>query len=144
MDDSTSALPSVIPYLLYEDAAAALTWLTSAFGFVETLRVPDADGRVTHAELRAGDGVVMLGQPSEGYRSPNATGHRSQYVMVTVDDVDAHCARAQSVGAAIVSPPEDQPYGDRMYAVDDLEGQRWFFSQPIRATAPEEWGAVRA
>jgi PhnB protein len=56
--------PRITPYLLYEDCAAAIDWLTKAFGFRETVRFADEEGVVTHAELRLEDGVVFLGHPS--------------------------------------------------------------------------------
>ena len=142
MDETTTTAPPA-PYLLYENASAALAWLATAFGFTETLRFAGPDGAVRHAEMRCGGGVVMLGQPAD-YQSPKRSGHRCSLVVVTVDDVDAHFAHAKAAGATIVSEPEDKPYGDRMYSADDPEGQRWFFSQPVRTGAPEEWGAVRA
>ena len=46
---------AVIPMLAYEDGAAAIDWLTSAFGFSEQTRFTDDDGTVTHAG--AGDGI---------------------------------------------------------------------------------------
>ena len=41
----------ITPYLLYEDAAAAVDWLTRAFGFTERVRFAEDDGLVSHAEL---------------------------------------------------------------------------------------------
>jgi uncharacterized glyoxalase superfamily protein PhnB len=63
---------------------------------------------------------------------------------VFVDDVEAHFAVARSAGARVVAPVKDQPYGDRNYVVEDLEGHRWMFSQRIRNVPPEEWGAAAA
>jgi uncharacterized glyoxalase superfamily protein PhnB len=52
-------------------------------------------------------------------------------VMVRVTDVDAHYAQAQQAGVHIISPPTDQPYGERQYVADDLGGHRWTFSQTM-------------
>jgi uncharacterized glyoxalase superfamily protein PhnB len=120
--------PTVCPYLLYEDAAAALEWLTRVFGCAERMRMTADVGVVHHAEIEfARDGVVMLGQPAD-YRSPKALGTATAWVHVYVDDVDAHYERAQAAGAEIVQPPADQPYGDRRYDVKDLEGHPWSFA----------------
>jgi uncharacterized glyoxalase superfamily protein PhnB len=147
-------LPTVIPMLSYEDAGAAADWLVQAFGFRERHRFADDDGTVLHAELELGDGVVMLGSPP-GYVAPRR--HRescdvarrtysSSYVvdgtLVYVDDVDAHAGRAREAGAALLSEPEDQPYGDRTYRVEDLEGHRWMFSKHLHDVAAEDWGAT--
>ena len=36
--------------------------------------------------------------------------------------------------------PTDFEYGERQYAVEDLAGHQWTFSQTLRDVAPEEWG----
>jgi len=135
----------ITPYLLYEDAAAALDWLSSAFGFKETLRFTDSGGRVSHAEMDAGGGgQFMLGEPGGGYRGPGHTGHHSCLLHVLVDDVDAHVERARAAGATILAEPVDKEYGTRSYRVEDLEGHRWDFATQLREVEPEEWGATRS
>ncbi len=131
-------MPRISPYLLYEDASAAVDWLTAAFGFRERMRMPGPDGKVAHAELELAGGVVLLGHPGPDYRSPRDHGHVCQLVHVYVDDVDAHFAHARSAGAKILSEPEDRYYGDRIYAAEDPEGHRWYFAQHLRDVAPED------
>jgi uncharacterized glyoxalase superfamily protein PhnB len=134
----------ITPYLLYEDAAAALDWLSTVFGFKETLRFTDANGRVTHAEMDAGGGgQFMLGEPGSGYQSPQRSGHHNAFLHVLVDDVDAHFERARAAGATIVAEPADKEYGTRSYHAEDLEGHRWDFATQLREVEPEEWGATR-
>ena len=73
----------IVPMIAYEDAAAAIDWLSAWV----------VDG-----------------------------------VLVTVDDLDAHHARAVSAGARVIRPVEDGPVG-RLYTAEDLEGHRWMFQQ---------------
>ena len=134
--------PTITPYLLYEDVAGALEWLSAAFDFRERLRFAGKDGSVSHAEVTLGDGVVMLGDPGPDYQNPKRAGQYSQLVHVYVDDVDAHCDRARQAGATILSEPKDEPYGDRRYDAEDPEGHRWSFAQRVRGMSPEEWGAT--
>ena len=134
---------TVIPYLVYENGAAAIAWLSDVLGFEEQLRMED-DGRVSHAELRMGAGELYLGEPGGGYRSPANGGYPGALVCVEIDDVDAHYAHAKAAGATIEEEPRDEPYGFRRYAVTDPEGHRWFFMQHLRDVPPEEWGAERA
>jgi uncharacterized glyoxalase superfamily protein PhnB len=135
----------ITPYLLYEDAAAALDWLSGAFGFKETLRFTDSSGRVTHAEMdTGGTGHFMLGEPGSGYQSPRRTGHVNSFLHVLVDDVDAHVDRARAAGATILAEPEDKEYGTRSYRAEDPEGHRWDFATQVREVEPEEWGATRS
>lgn len=135
-------VPRVTPYLLYEDVAAALDWLSAAFGFRERLRYAEEDGTVTHAEMTLEDGLVMLGDPGPDYRNPRQLGAVTHLVHVYVDDVDAHCEQARRAGAVILSEPADQAYGDRRYDAEDLEGHRWSFAQRVGDVSPAEWGAA--
>jgi uncharacterized glyoxalase superfamily protein PhnB len=51
----------IYPILQYRDAHAAIDWLERAFGF-ERVNVYDGpDGTVAHAELRHGEGMIMIG-----------------------------------------------------------------------------------
>ena len=138
---------ALIPMLAYEDGAAAIEWLTRAFGFREQLRFQDDDGTVNHAELETGSGTVMLSTPSPDYVSPRRLRELSpdarkmaevayviDGVLVEVDDVDAHFAQARDAGATILSDPEDVPdVGVRHYRVEDPEGHRWMFSQELQS-----------
>jgi PhnB protein len=122
---------TISPYLYYEDVESALAWLTRVFGFHERLRVPGADARITHAEMDFADSVIMMGHPGPDYKSPKRLGHVFQLQYVRVADVDSHFARARDAGAKILAEPKDQPYGDRTYAVEDLEGHHWYFAQHL-------------
>jgi uncharacterized glyoxalase superfamily protein PhnB len=136
---------AVIPMLSYEDGAAAIDWLTGAFGFREQVRFEDDDGTVIHAELATVSGTIMLATPTPDYVSPRRmreivaearkmaeVPYVIDGVLVEVDDVDAHFARAREAGATILSEPEDVPdVGVRHYRVEDPEGHRWMFSQEL-------------
>ncbi|HEX6491618.1 MAG TPA: VOC family protein [Gaiellaceae bacterium] len=134
--------PRISPYLYYQDAGAAIEWLTRAFGFRERMRMPAEDGRVQHAELEFDGGVVMLGTVTrEGFRNPKTLEVNTSSVYVYVDDVDAHFEAARSAEAEILQEPETQPYGDRHYGAKDPEGHEWWFGQHIRDVSPAELGA---
>ena len=117
---------AVIPELGYVDIGKAADWLCGAFGFRVRLRI--ADHRV---QLHAGDGAVVV---HDG--GPEGTSR----VMVRVEDVDAHCARARAFGAQILQEPTSFPYGERQYSAADPAGHRWHFSQSIADSDPAEWG----
>jgi uncharacterized glyoxalase superfamily protein PhnB len=132
----------IVPMIAYEDAAAAIDWLTEAFGFEERgQRYVMEDGTIGHAELEIGGGVVMLATPNREYQSPRT--HRKSCdaaarwldnpwvidgVLVLVDDLDAHHKRTVEAGATVIRPPEEGPDG-RLYTAEDLEGHRWMFQQ---------------
>jgi PhnB protein len=137
--------PRISPYVYYEDAAAAIDWLTKAFGFKERMRIPNKNGRVMHAELELDGGVVMLATPErENLANPKRLGTTTSSIYAYVDDIDAHFEQARSAGAEILQEPEDMPYGDRHYGAKDPEGQEWWFGQHVRDVSPEEYGATTA
>jgi uncharacterized glyoxalase superfamily protein PhnB len=135
-------MQTITPYLLYEDVDAALSFLSKAFGFKEMLRYTGEEGYINHAEMRLGDGKIYLGDPGDQYRNPKKLGNETVGIYVLVDDVDEHFERAKAAGAEVREEPTDQEYGERRYAAVDPEGHYWFFAQPIREVAPEEWGAT--
>ena len=123
---------TVTPYLLYEDADAALDWLAKAFGFREADRIAGPDGKVAHAEMVVGEGSsIFLGGPGGDYRSPKQVG-RTSLVYVYVAEVGAHHARAKEASAAIVEEPHDEAYSDRRYAAEDPEGHLWYFATQLQ------------
>jgi uncharacterized glyoxalase superfamily protein PhnB len=132
----------------YLDPHAGIDWLCRAFGFEVRLKVEGEGGRVEHAELVYGDGLILIGTAGEGdagkeqlrqrYASPRQLdGKHTQGLAVFVDDVDAHHARARAAGAQIFRQPDTTDYGaeywaDRTYGALDLEGHAWWFMQRMR------------
>jgi uncharacterized glyoxalase superfamily protein PhnB len=120
----------VIPCLRYRDAAAAIAFLRDALGFVEHATYPGEGGRIEHAEMLFGNGMVMLGSAREdgqGWLTAAEAGGFTQTNYVIVEDVDGHCARARAAGAEVTMAPRDESYGGRGYAVRDPEGNLWYF-----------------
>jgi uncharacterized glyoxalase superfamily protein PhnB len=116
--------PTVFPSLSYDDAQAAIDFLVSAFGAERHAVHASDDGSIQHAELRFGNGIVMLG-PARG-EFP-ATRGKSGSIYVVVDDPDAHYARARAAGADITRELADTEYGSRDYGAKDSEGNSWWF-----------------
>jgi uncharacterized glyoxalase superfamily protein PhnB len=101
----------------------------------------EPDGRLSHGEMEAGDGLIMIATPTRDYQGPKR--HRDSCeqaskwssvpyiidgVLVYVNDVRAHCERARGGGATILSEPEEGANGKR-YRVEDVEGHRWMFME---------------
>jgi uncharacterized glyoxalase superfamily protein PhnB len=114
--------PTVFPTLSYDDAQRAIDFLVEAFGAERHAVYAGDDGTIQHAELRFGNGIVMLGTANE--EMPTAAGGG---IYIVVDDPDAHCARARGAGAEITRDLHDEPYGSRDYTAKDPEGNTWYF-----------------
>jgi uncharacterized glyoxalase superfamily protein PhnB len=129
---------TVIPVLTYPDVRAAASWLASAFGAVEHVRIGE-DHRV---QMSIGSGAFVVAEPTPTRRPPVSGEPVSVSVMVRVEDVRAHCERARGAGAAIVDEPTDHMYGERQYSTEDLAGHHWTFTESIADVAPEEYGCT--
>jgi uncharacterized glyoxalase superfamily protein PhnB len=135
-------MQEIIPMLAYENGVAAIEWLCKAFGFIENKEMRFMEGdRLTHAELKLNDNIIMLATPTSDYISINK--QRSEYVqmnkwlsapyivnglLVYINDVDTHFENAKENGAEILSEIEEGFPGKR-YRSADLEGHRWMFMQ---------------
>ncbi len=85
------------------------------------------DGKVGHAAIRVGDTQIMLADeyPEMNFVSPETLGGTPVAFMVRVEDCDAAYDRAVAEGAKVLSPPEDQFWGDRMARIMCPYGYRW-------------------
>lgn len=138
----------IVPFIGYEDAAAAIEWLGKAFGFAEDRAARyEEEGTITHAELELHGATIYLATPA-GYASPRRLRETSELArraydnpwvidgnFVEVEDVDAHYERAVAAGATILREPEEPGYGYRIYAAEDLEGHRWMFGEPVASAS---------
>jgi PhnB protein len=123
---------TVSPYLLYENAERAVEYLHATFGFEERLARPGAAGRMHHELLLGDDGLVMLGQASESFRSPRSLDiYPPVLIHFYVNNVDELHERAKAAGAD-VTDLETSPAGDRRFNATDPEGQIWVFAQRER------------
>src|SRR5262249_1181663 len=64
---TTVKFGGITPYMHYEDAAAILDWLARVFGFRETSRYVDGDGRVREAGMLVGDSQLWISGRDPGY-----------------------------------------------------------------------------
>ncbi len=133
----TGSPPGMVPYLGYEDANRAIAFLTSAFGFDESVVYRDDGGAVVHAELTFNGGVVMIGTGADTQRV-DTRDHppAGRGVYCVVEDVEALFARAEAAGARVVWAPHDTEFGTRRCRVMDPEGYEWSFGTYAPKTTP--------
>ena len=123
---------AVIPCLRYRDAVAAIDWLCLNFGFTRHLVVPGDAGKIVHAQLVLGGGMVMLGSADNDsdyglqIRQPEEIGGvETQSPYLVVADADAVYRSVKAAGATIVIEIKDEDYGGRGFSCRDLEGHLW-------------------
>src|SRR5256885_4697784 len=105
---------AALPYLAVANARQAIAWYVETFGaaLVGDMYEMD-DGRIGHAELQIGDGVLYLSDesPALGVKAP-APQATSVSLMLHVADTDATLERARRGGAQVQREPYEN-YGAR-------------------------------
>jgi PhnB protein len=132
--------PRLTPYLIVDDAVAAIDFYSSVLGASERLRMAGPDGRVGHAELDIGDSMIMLADehPDMGVRGPRTVGGTPVTLHVYVEDVDDVFERALNAGAKALRQLENKFYGDRSGQFEDPFGHRWDVASHVEDVPPEE------
>jgi PhnB protein len=132
--------PQVTPYLCIDGASDAIAFYEKVLGAKERMRMPGPDGKLGHAEIEIGTGVVMLADefPDMGFVAPKKGGGTSVTVSVYLEDADAVYKAALAAGATSVREPETQFYGDRSAQFDDPWGHRWNVSTHVEDVPPDE------
>jgi len=132
--------PALMPYLAVDDAAQAIDFYKRAFGATELFRMAGADGRIGHAEIKVGEGVVMLADESleMGHKSPQTLGGTAVTLLFYVADVDAQFAKALAAGGTVKQGLKDQFYGDRSGTITDPFGHIWTIATHKEDVSPDE------
>ena len=123
-----------IPAMSYQDATAALDFLTKAFGFKEHFVYRDETNNVHHAELSLGNAMIMIGPQRKESAFGKMTaiptevnGLNTQTAYIIIDEIDDHYKNAKANGAEIIMDIKDEDYGGRGYSCKDPEGYIWSF-----------------
>ena len=111
---------TVTPYITVKQPDDLINFVTQVFGATETFRTTGSAGG-THAEVKIGDSMVMIGGAEHIDAMPVA-------VHLYIPDVDAAYQRALEAGATSLFEPADQPYGERSGAVQDANGNKWYIA----------------
>ena len=132
--------PRVIPYVIVDGADEAIKFYGTVFGATERMRMNGPDGKVGHAEIEIGSGMVMLADPMPdmGWKSPKDLGGSPVTLMVYVEDVDDCYQRAIDNGATETRKLENQFYGDRSGSFIDPFGHKWHIASHVEDVSPED------
>ena len=127
------------PYLIVDDAAAAIEFYRKAFRAKEIMRM-EHDGKIGHAEIQIGNSRIMLADefPDMGARSPRSIGGSPVSIHLYVKDADRTFAKALKAGAKVKHPMEDKFYGDRTGSLEDPWGHVWHVATHNEDLSAEE------
>lgn len=99
-----------------------IQFLKRAFDAQELGKYASPEGVIHHARMRVGDSILEMGEAGGPYQ-PMPT-----MFYMYVPDADAAYHRALVAGASSIKEPANQPYGDRVAAVQDAFGNQWYIA----------------
>ena len=118
-------------WICYRETDRMVAWLQEAYGFELVRSFPDESGASQHAELRMGDGVVVVQRDQAGYDVPadkgTSTGRGAAIVLGSEDEIRAMRDRAAAAGGTILIEPERTQWGNYRVEIIDPEGTQWSF-----------------
>lgn len=136
----TAVIREMNAYLRVKGAPQAITFYQQAFGAKELFRLSEPSGRIGHAELDIGGYKLMLSDeyPEHDIVGPETASSVTSAMYLQVSNADQVVADAIAAGATIVTPVEDQFYGERSGKLRDPFGHHWMISQTIAQVSPQE------
>lgn len=118
------------------DVEASARFARDCFGFTEQM---SADGFVSLAHPTAAMNLIFLRTGLATFKPAEIAGPAGQGVLLVfvVDDLDAEFARIEALGAAVVTPPETEPWGERFCQFRDPNGLIWQLVQWVSDASAE-------
>jgi PhnB protein len=130
---------TVTPYVVAKDAAKFLDFVERTFGVQTSLRVPNQDGTIGHAEVTIGDSVVMVFDAQPDWPDTPA------FLSVYVDDVDKVVDRATAAGGTVITElMTSRIVGDRGGRIKDPVGNIWWVQTHLYDVDPASLGELFA
>jgi len=123
---------TITPYLVVEDANKTIEFIEKIFDGQLLFKLQDEAGKITHAEMKIGNAMLMLAEASEEWKPTRTMLH------LYVEDIGATYQKALEAGAATVKEPKDEFYGDRACCVQDGFGNFWGIATHIEDVSEEE------
>ena len=116
---------TLTPYVIVQDASSLIDFTKRTFNAEEIFRDIGSAGGV-HCEIRLGDSMMMIGGGGPGTTWKGKS--RPMAFHVYVENIDAVYRRALEAGAATITEPADQPYGERGAGLKDASGNFWYIA----------------
>jgi PhnB protein len=122
----------VTPWIISQDTAKLLDFLSKAFGAKELGRVYNEDDTIGHAEAKVGDSIVMAFDARPEWPATPC------FLRLYVTDGDAVYEQALAAGATSVTEMTTLAFGDRVGRVRDPFGNLWWIQTHLENLDPEE------
>jgi PhnB protein len=132
--------PRLVPYLTVKGGLDAIKFYEEAFDAeVENVIMADDGKRVLHAALEVNDSLLFLSDEFEGAEGGTSSPANAGGASVTIHlalkkprQVDRILKDAAELGATIIMPAGDMPWGARYGKLRDPFGHVWSFGAPLK------------
>lgn len=135
MNDAPKPIPdgytTVTPWIIGRDTAGLMDFLARAFG-AEDLGRMDVGGKIGHAEMRIGTGIIMM------FDAPDEWPDTPAFIRLYLDDAQASFDRAVAEGAEPATNPTHLAFGDVVGRIRDPFGNLWWLQQRVEEISEEE------
>ncbi|SDK60512.1 Uncharacterized conserved protein PhnB, glyoxalase superfamily [Glycomyces sambucus] len=130
---------TVTSWLVTDDTAALLDFITEVFDGAETGRVATEDGAIGHAEIKVGDTMLLAFDSRPDWPALPAL------LRIWVADPDETVAKAVKAGARVVTELSNAAWGDRGARVRDPFGNIWWVASHVEDVPEAEvWTRMSA
>lgn len=117
----TLKMSEVSPSFTVNDLNRSLAWYRDVLGFKTDERW-ERDGKLMGVSLKAGGVTLMIAQDDWKKGRDRKKGEGFRLYCATKQNVDALAKKIESRGGKLDSPPTDQPWGTRDFALTDPDG----------------------
>ena len=124
------SLSSVTPTYTVNDLQESIEWYCDGLGFVVSDRW-EHGGKLRGVEIKAGNCTFGLSQDDFAKGRDREKGVGLRVYAETPHNVDALADRIRAYGGKIITEPTDMPWAARSFAVEDPDGFKISFSQPL-------------
>ena len=124
----TLRLRAATPGYTVSDIHRSLAWYQNVLGCHVVDRW-ERDGTLRGATMRAGAVDFYLGQDDWKKGHDRVKGEGFRIYCTTSQDIDAVAAGIKSRGGVLLHEPQDEPWGERDFAISDPDGFKITISQ---------------
>ena len=116
-------LSSAAPSLTVNHVEKSIAWYRDVLGLVVKDRW-EHEGKLMGVEMRAGGVTFMLGQDDWKKGRDRVKGEGFRLYCQTAQDADRLAEQIKARGGTLAQEPKDEPWGARVFSVEDPDGYK--------------------
>jgi uncharacterized glyoxalase superfamily protein PhnB len=116
-------LSSVAPSFTVNDVEKSIAWYRDVLGLVVKDRW-ESEGKLMGVEMQAGGVTFMLGQDDWKKGRDRVKGEGFRLYSETTQDADRLAEQIKARGGSLAQEPRDEPWGARVFSVEDPDGYK--------------------